>query len=104
MTSLESLRRSATDGVADWLSQLVENIPNLAPKRADPTVADPAVPEHLNRFVHGVLTTNPDTRDPLPAIHIFLIELALGCVDWEALARDSRFRHFDWSQARLIYP
>jgi hypothetical protein len=104
MESLETHRQSATDGVANWLSQPVETMPNLAPTRTDPTAEDPAVWGQMYRFVYGVVTMNPDTRDPLPSIHIFLIELALGCVDWDALARDPRFRHLDWSQARLTYP
>ena len=42
MQSLELLLQSTTDGVADWLSQLVEVMPDLAPQRADPTAEDPA--------------------------------------------------------------
>jgi hypothetical protein len=87
MESLETLCQSATDGVADWL-----------------TAKDPTETEHLQRFVHDILTTNPDTHAPLPPIYIFLIELALGCVDWDALARDPRFRHLDWAKARITYP
>jgi hypothetical protein len=104
MESLESLRQSATDGVADWLSRLVEHMPNLAPTRTDPTEEDPAAAGWLHRFVREVVTANPVTRDALSNIQIFLIELALGCVDWDALARDPRFRHLDWSRARLTYP
>jgi hypothetical protein len=104
MESLESLRQTATDGVADWLSQLVENMPNLVPTRTDPTEEDPAAAGWLHRFVREVVTANPVTRDALSNIQIFLIELALRCVDWDALARNPRFRHLDWSRARLTYP
>jgi len=104
MESLKSLRQSATEGVADWLYRLVETLPDLAPTRADPTAEDPAIPVHLFRFVQGVVTMNPVNRDVLPGIHIFLIEFALGCVDWDALARDPKFRLLDWSRARLTHP
>jgi hypothetical protein len=40
----------------------------------------------------------------LENIQIFLIESALECVDWEAMARDPRLRRFDWAHARLTQP
>jgi hypothetical protein len=104
MESLESLRQSVTDGVADWLSGLVEFMPDLAPRRDDPTADDPAAAGWLHRFVRDVVTVNPVTRGELTNIQIFLIEFALDCVDWDALARDPRFSHLDWSQARLTRP
>ena len=104
MESLESLHWSATDGVADWLSRLVGTMPGLAPQRPDPAVEDPAAAGWLHRFVRDVVTADPVTRDALTHIQIFLIELALDCVDWDALARDPRFRDRDWSHARLIQP
>jgi hypothetical protein len=102
--SPESLRRSATDWVADWLSSLVEKRPDIAPRRTDPTTVDPAAAGWLHQFVRDVVTVDPATRDTLSNIQIFLIEFALDCVDWEALARDPRFRDFDWSHARLTAP
>jgi hypothetical protein len=102
MESLESLRRSATDGVADWLARLVATAPDLAPRRSDPTAEDPGAAGLLHQFVREAVTTNPVTRDALTNIQIFLIELALSCVDWDALARNPRFRRLDWSHARLI--
>jgi len=104
MESLESLRRSAPDGVADWLARLVATAPDLAPRRSDPTAEDPAAAGLLHQFVREVVTTNPVTRDALTNIQIFLIELALSCVDRDALARNPRFRRLDWSHARLIQP
>ena len=81
MQSLELLRQSATDGVADWLSQLVEIMPDLAPQRADPTAEDPAAAGWLHRFVREVVTVDSVTRGPLTNIQIFVIEFALDCVD-----------------------
>jgi hypothetical protein len=104
MASLESLRHSVTDGIADWLSRLVENRPDLAPRRTDPTTVDPAAAGWLHRFVRDIVTVNPATRDSLSNIQIFLIEFALDCVEWETLARDPRFRHLEWSKARLTSP
>jgi len=104
MKTLDSPLTLVTDGVADWLSQMVEVNPALAPPRADPTVEDPGAAGWLHRFVRDVVTVNPVTRDALSNIQIFLIESALDCVDWEALARDPRFRRLDWSQARLTAP
>ena len=63
-----------------------------------------ALADWLRGFVREVVTVNPVTRDALSSIQIFLIEYALDCVDWEALAHDPRFRHLDWSQARLTGP
>lgn len=104
MESVESLRQSATDGVADWLSRLVESMPTLAPPRPDPTADDPAVPRRMHQFVRDVVTTNPATGDALSNIQTFLIEFALDCVDWDGLARDPRFLRLDWSHAHLTYP
>ncbi len=42
MDALESLRRSLTEGVGDWLVRLVDSMPGTAPPRADPTAEDPA--------------------------------------------------------------
>jgi hypothetical protein len=104
MQSLELLRQSATDGVADWLSRLVETMPDLAPQRTDPTAEGPATAGWLHRFVRDVVMANPVTKDALTNIQIFLIDFALDCRDRDALARDLRFRHFDWLHARLAYP
>ena len=73
-------------------------------RRTDPTARIRLAAGWLRRFVHEVVTVNPVTRDALTNIQIFLIELALDCVDWDALARDSRFRRLDWSHARLTAP
>jgi hypothetical protein len=104
MESLESLRRSATDGVANWLFSLVEDRPDLAPRRTDSTKEDPAAAGWLHRFVREVVTVNPVTREMLSSIQVYLIEFALDCVDWDALVRDPRLRDRDWAQARLTYP
>jgi hypothetical protein len=79
-------------------------MPNLVPTRASPTTEDPTAPVSMQRFVHGILTTNPDTHHSLPDICVFLIELTLGCADWDALAHEPRFRRLDWYGARLAYP
>jgi hypothetical protein len=104
MESLESYRQSATSGVADWLSRLIETQPDLAPQRTDPMAEDPGGAAWLRRFVHEVVTIDPVTRNALTSIQVFLIELALDCVDWDSLVRDSRFRRLDWSHARLTAP
>ena len=104
MESLESLRQSATAGVADWLSRLIENQPDLAPQRTDPMAEDPSAAGWLRRIIHDMVTVDPVTRDALTSIQVFFIELALDCVDWDALARDSRFRRLDWAHARLTAP
>jgi hypothetical protein len=104
MTDLESLRRSLTEGVADWLVRLVDSMPGIAPPRDDPTALDPAVAAWLRRFVREVVTADPITHEPLANIQIFLIESALECVDWEAMTRDPRLRRFDWAHARLTQP
>ena len=104
MQSLESIRRSVMDGVAGWLSRLVEDLPDVAPERTDAETEEPAVAGWLHRFVREVVTVNPVTRGDLTNIQIFLIESALDCVDWSALARDPRFRQQDWSHARLTLP
>ena len=74
-------------------------MPGIAPARADPTALDPAAAAWLHRFVREVVTADPMTHEPLSNIQIFLIESALECVDWEALARDPRLRRFDWEHA-----
>jgi hypothetical protein len=79
-------------------------MPDLAPRRSDRTAEDPAAAGWLHRFVRDVVTANPVTRDALTSIQVFLIELALDCVDWDALARDPRFDPLDWSHARLTQP
>ena len=84
MQSLESIRRSVTDGVAAWLSRLVEDLPDIAPERTDAETEEPAVAGWLHRFVREVVTVNPATRGDLTNIQIFLIESALDCVDWSA--------------------
>jgi hypothetical protein len=104
MNTQEALRRSLTEGVADWLIRLVETMPGLAPPRDDPTAEDPAAAEWLHRFVRDTVTTDPITRNPLTNIQIFLIESALDYVDWGALARDPRLRRLDWEHARLTQP
>jgi hypothetical protein len=104
MASLESVRRTVTDGVAEWLLELIESRPEVAPARADPTAEDPAAAGWLHAFVRDAVTVNPETGDDLTNIQIFLIEFALDCVDWDGLARDARFRQLDWSHARLNWP
>jgi hypothetical protein len=104
MESLVSLHQFATAGVADWLSRLIETQPDLAPQRADPRAEDPQAAGWLRRLIHDMVTVDPVTRNALTSIQVFLIELALDCVDWDALARDSRFRGLDWSHARLTGP
>lgn len=104
MTAPGSLRRSVTDGVADWLSQLVEDRPGLAPPRVGAMEENPSASGWLHQFVRDVVAVNPVTGDSLTNIQVFLIESALDCVDWDALARDPRFRDRDWSHARLTYP
>jgi hypothetical protein len=101
MKSVESPSSIVTDGVGEWLSRLVALNPDLAPPRTDPTAEDAGAAGWLRWFVREVVTVNPATKGPLSNIQIFLLEAALDCVDWETLARDSRFRHLDWSQARL---
>ena len=86
MDTPESLRRSLTEGVADWLVRLVDSMPATAPPRTDSTSEAPVVAGWLHRFVRDVVTADPVTREPLSNIQIFLIESALDCVDWEALA------------------
>lgn len=97
----ESLREPAMEGVTTWLTGFPAG---LVPERPDPGADDPSAAVWMYRFARDVLTTNPVSRSPLPGIHIYLLEQALGCVDWPALARDRRFRHLDWSRASLIYP
>jgi hypothetical protein len=104
MNTLESLRRSLTEGVTDWLVRLVDSMPGFAPSRADPTVEDPSAAGWLHRFVREVVTDDPVAHRPLSNIQIFLIESALDCVDWERLAREPRLRPLDWEHARLTQP
>jgi len=101
---MESLRRTATDGVAEWLSQLLDSMPNLVPPWSDPTEMHPDNAGWLHRFVRDVVTTNPATHDDLSNIQIYLIELALDAVDWDELAREPRIGRLDWSHAHLTYP
>ena len=104
MDDLKSLRRSLTDGVAHWLVRLVDAMPGTAPPRDDPTAEDPVAAGALHRFVREVVTTDPAIHAPLTNIQIFLIEGALECVEWEAVARHPRLRRFDWAHATLIAP
>jgi hypothetical protein len=104
MRSMESLRRDATDGVAEWLSQLLDSLPNVVPPRTDPTEVDPANAGWLHKFVRDVVTTNPATHEDLSNIQIYMVELALDAVDWDELAREPRFGRFDWSHAHLTSP
>lgn len=99
--TLEALRQHATDGIMTWLTGFA---PGLVPERPDPAPDDPSVSGWMYRFSRDVITTNPVSRSPLSGIHIYLLEQALECVDWPALARDRRLRHLDWSRASLVYP
>jgi hypothetical protein len=58
----------------------------------------------MYRFVRDVVTVNPVSRSPLPAVQVHLIEFALECVDWARLAGDRRLSGLDWSRASLVYP
>ena len=104
MDSLRLLHRSLTEGVTDWLVRLVDSMPGLAPTRPDPTAEDPSAAASLRRFVREVVTTDPDTKQHIMNIQIFLIESALEGVDWEALVRHHRLCHLDWAHARLTQP
>ena len=64
----------------------------------------PSAAGWMHRFARDVITTNPVSRSPLSPVQIYLLEQALECVDWPALARDRRLRHLDWSRASLVYP
>jgi hypothetical protein len=99
--SLGSLRRSATEWVGEWLAGLIDHRPDLAPPRADPSSEDPAAAGWLRRLIRDVVTVNPINGDSLASIQIYLMEFALNFIDWDALARDPRFRHLDWSRACL---
>ena len=99
--TLELLREQATDGIAMWLAGFA---PGHVPELPDPGAADPSAAGWMHRFALDVITTNPVSRSPLSSVQIFLLEQALGCVDWPALARDRRLGHLDWSRASLIYP
>ena len=78
--------------------------PGLVPERPDPDTDDPAAAGWMRRFARDVITTNPVSRSPLSSVQIFLIELALECVDWPALVRDRGLGRLDWSRASLVYP
>jgi len=104
MTSPGTHRQSVTDGVADWLSQLVEDRPGLAPPWAGDRDLESSASAWLHRYVREVVTVNSVTVPPFTHIQIFLIESALDCVDWDVLARDPRFRDGDWSRAWLTNP
>src|SRR3954454_15473222 len=95
------LRERATDGVTTWLTQVA---PGLVPERTDTATDDPSALWWMHRFAGDVITANPVTKSPLSPVQIFLIELALECVDWPTLARDRRPRHLDWSRASLVFP
>ena len=104
MDSLRLIQQSLTGGVADWLVRLVDSMPGTAPPRPDPTADAPAAAAALRGFVREVVTTDPATHQPLSNIQIMLIESALECVDWEALARHPRLRRLDWAHATLTQP
>jgi hypothetical protein len=99
--TLEAIREHATDGVTTWLTGFA---PGLVPERPDPATDDPSAAGWMHRFARDVITTNPVSRAPLSGVQIYLLEQALGCVDWPALARDRRLRHLDWSRASLTHP
>jgi hypothetical protein len=99
--TLEALRQHATDGITTRLTGFA---PGLVPERPDPAPAAPAVAGRRYRFSRDVFTTNPESRSPLSGTHIYLLEQALECVDWPALARDRRLGRLDWSRASLVYP
>jgi hypothetical protein len=99
--TLEALREHATDGITAWLTGFA---PGLVPERPDPGADDPSAAGWMHWFAREVITTNPVSRSPLSPVQIYLLEQALGCVDWPALARDRRLRHLDWSRASLVYP
>src|SRR4051812_42734798 len=98
--TMDLLRERATDGVTTWLTQFA---PGLVPERTGPDTDDPSA-LWMHRFARDVITTNPVSRSPLSPVQIYLIELALECVDWPTLARDRRLRHRDWSRASLVFP
>src|SRR4051794_13747844 len=99
--TMDVLRERATDGVATWLIQFA---PGLVPERTDPATDDPSALWWMHRFAGDVITANPVTKSPLSPVQIHLLELALECVDWPALARDRRLRPLDWSRASLVFP
>ena len=79
--TLESLREHATEGVTRWLTEFASGI---APERPVRAAEDPAAAGWMQRFVRDVITTNPISRSPLSSVQIYLLEQALGCVDWPA--------------------
>ena len=99
--TLESVRAQATNGLSTWLFELVDRIPGLIPEPAEPAVEERVVAARLRRFVHDAVTRDPATRAPLPGVQFFLIELALGCVDWTELAAHPRLRGLDWEITHL---
>jgi hypothetical protein len=99
--TLEALRERATHGITTWLTRFA---PGLVPERPDPAADDPSALWWMHQFARDVITSNPLSRSPLSPVQIYLIELALECVDWPTLARDRRLRHLDWSRASLVYP
>lgn len=103
MTSVSSLRRSVTDGVADWLARLIEEGSLFVPPRESPAY-EPHTAEWLHRFVREIVTVDPTSGHPLTNIQVFLLESALECVEWDDLVRDTRLRGRDWMQARRSYP
>ncbi len=77
--TLEALREHATDGITTWLTGFA---PGLVPERPDPVADDPSAAGWIHWFVRDVITTNPISRSPLSSVQIYLLEQALGCVDW----------------------
>lgn len=82
--TLESLREHATEGVTRWLTGIA---PGIAPERPDSAAEDPSAGGWMQRFVRDIITTNPISRSPLSSVQIYLLEQALGCVDWPASPR-----------------
>lgn len=96
-----AVRDRVTDGIADWLAGFA---PEMIPNRSDPTVVDSSSAGWMRRFVRDLVTTNPVSRSPLSPVQVHLIESALACADWQALAQDRRLRDLDWSRASLVHP
>jgi hypothetical protein len=101
--TLDGIRGHATDGIRTWLTRFA---PSLVPRRAGLAADDPSAASGMHRFVRDVITTDPrsSTRSPLVPIQIYLLEMALECVDWPALVHDRQLRRLDWSRATLVYP
>jgi hypothetical protein len=96
-----AVRDQVTAGIASWLAGFA---PDMVPRRSNPEVEDASSPGWMRRFVRDLLTTNPVTRSPLAPVQVYLIEQALACADWPALAQDHRLRRLDWSRASLVHP